>query len=145
MAFSIKVLDEPKGDVFGEYCSWCQIDIEGFYERFPAPVEVWDIGRYKQQWRDCIQRVAQGTSKDYLVTAMRDPWSTDFISLFVLYREGEDVFIQNQIVLCEGNEAQISRMEMLDLIEDRETHTDDGEEISEWKVSIGELRWCEDV
>jgi hypothetical protein len=145
MTFSIKVLNEPEHNVFDEPCSWCQIDINDFSERFPAPIGVWDLEQYKQQWRDCIQRVSEGKEKDYLVTGMRDPKSSDFISLFVLYREGENIFIQNQIVFCEGNEVQISTMNILDLVEDRETHTDDGVQISEWKISIGELRRGFDV
>jgi hypothetical protein len=140
MTFSIRMLDEPVETVYDECCHWCQIDINNFRERFQAPLTVWGVERYKQQWKDAITRILEGEAKDYLVTGFRDPWSSDFISLFALYRKGDEVFVQNQIILCEGNEEQIAIMDLIDLVEERETHTEDGEEISEWKVSIDELR-----
>ena len=140
MAFSIRMLNEPVEIVYDERCHWCQIDINNFSERFQAPLTVWDVERYKQQWEDAIARILAGEAKNYLVAGLRDPWGSDFISLFALYREGDEIFIQNQIILCEGNEERIAKMDLLDLVEKRETHTEDGEEISEWKVSIDELR-----
>lgn len=139
MNFSIKVLSEPQDYVFDEPCNWCQINIDDFCERFPIPTSVWDVEQYKQQWRDCIQRISEGNIKDFLITGMRDPSSSDFISLFALYRVRDSIFIQNQIILCEGNEAQILTMSILDLVEDRETHTEDGVEISEWEISIDDV------
>jgi len=140
MAFSIKMLNEPVETIYDERCHWCQIEINNFSERFPAPLTVWDVERYKQQWEEAIACILVGEAKNYLVTGLRDPCGSDFISLFALYREGDEVFIQNQIILCEGNEEKIAKMDLLDLVEERETHTEDGEEISEWKVSINELR-----
>ena len=139
MAFSVKVLNEPVEEVYGEPCRWGQININGSSERFQMPLTVWDINQYKQQWNQAIQRIVNGADKDYLVIGLRDPWISDFISLFVLYRKGNEVFIQNQIILCEGNEEQIENMDLLDLVEERASHTEDGVEISEWKVSIGDL------
>lgn len=140
MAFSIRILNEPVEAVYDERCHWCQIDINKFSERFQAPLTVWDVERYKQQWEDAIARILAAEAKNYFVTGLRDPWSSNLISLFALYREGDEVFIQNQIILCEGNEEKIAKMNFLDLVAERETHTEDGEEISEWKISIDELR-----
>lgn len=145
MAFSIKMLTEPIEIVYDEICIWCQIDINDFSERFQLPLTVWDVDQYKQQWKVAIQRVVEGDTKNFLIAGMRDPWSSDFVSLYVLYREGDEVFIQNQIILCEGNEEKIVKMDILDLVEERENHTEDGEEISEWKVTIDELRRSADV
>jgi hypothetical protein len=141
MTFSIRVLNEPVETVYDENCHWCWIDINDYSERFPAPLTVWNIDQYKQQWERAIARILKGEAITYLITGLRDPWNSDFISLFVLYREGDDVFIQNQIILCEGNEDKIAKMDLLDLVEERETHTEEGEEISEWKVPIDELRF----
>ena len=142
MAFSIRMLNEPEETVYDELCHWCRIDINGFSERFQAPLSVWNMEQYKKQWQEAIKCIVEGDSKNYLIAGLRDPWSSNFISLFALYRDGSEVFIQSQIILCEGNEERIAQMNILDLVEERETHTEDGEEISEWKVSIEELQRC---
>jgi hypothetical protein len=140
MAILIRMLNEPVEIVYDERCQWCQISINDFSERLLVPLTVWDVERYERQWKNAIDCILVGKSKNFLVTGLRDPWNSDFISLFALYREGDEVYIQNQIILCKGNEEKILKMDLIDLVEERETLTEDGEEISEWKLSIDELR-----
>jgi len=141
MNFCISVLDLPIDEVYGEKCMWCQIQIGGFSERFSAPVELWSINEYISQWKCAVEDIANGASKGFLMAAMRNPDISDFLSVYTLYREADEVFVQNQIVLCNGNEEYIRRGDFIQLIEDRETETEDGEKISEWRTTVGQLKY----
>lgn len=139
MAFSVIVKDKPEELVFDVPSKWCRITINDFTEDFAVPLDTWDIGEYQSQWAASLKAIVEGADKACLVTAMRNPKDADFIAMFVLYRVGQAVFVQNQIVLCGGNESKISNEQFDSLIEGRETQTEDGAKISEWRTSIQEI------
>ena len=140
MAFAICDLKEPEEIIYDEVCCWCMITIGDFSERFAAPTEIWGLEDYKEQWQRALISINQGAKKAHLVAAMRDPANSDFISTYVLYREGDRVYVQNQIILCEGNEQAIASGNLEKLVEERETETEDGTKISEWSTSLDQIK-----
>jgi hypothetical protein len=140
MGFEITVKDAPEELIFDIPSKWCRITINNFSEDFAIPLDTWDVNKYQSQWLSSLKSIVGGSDKKCLITAMRDPRKSDFISLFALYRIGESVFVQNQIVMCEGNQSKIISEDFDSLIEEREIYTDDGEKISEWKTTIREIK-----
>ena len=140
MAFNISQTNLPPEEIYDEWCQWCEIRISDFSERFVAPIEQWMLEDYDQQWKIAATRIIQGAVKGYLMASMRDPEKSDFVSVYAMYREGERVYVQNQIIICRGNEETIRSGDLSSLVNDREIETEDGERISEWKTSIEELK-----
>lgn len=140
MAFNISQTNLPAEEIFGERCKWCEIRINEFSERFVAPIEQWMLDDYNQQWKTAVTRIIKGAIKDYFMASMRDPEKSDFVSVYAMYREEERVYVQNQIIICSGNEEIIRSGDLSSLVNDREIETDDGERISEWETSIEDLK-----
>lgn len=136
MSLYIQFIDLPEEVVFGEICRWGRIEVGNFVESFAIPVEIWSMEKYKAQWYKSLKAIIDGADKACLITAIRNPDISDFISMFALYRSGESVFVQNQIMLCSKYNLEIKNEELGKLIGERETHSEDGCKISEWETSI---------
>jgi hypothetical protein len=70
---------------------------------------------------------------------MRNPAISDFIQVYPMYRILDDIYIQSQIILCEGNESALLRHDFNSFISERETVSEDGAKISEWKINVSDL------
>lgn len=141
MAFFIKLREDTTFEEFEELCVKGELVIGDFREEFNAPVEIWSAWDYKKQWLAAIERFTQNTgeNKCALVVQMRNPGGSEFILCWNLHREGERIFIRNQMVFCQGNEALIEEGVFDRLIGDRETESEDGEKISEWETSMDDV------
>jgi hypothetical protein len=122
--------------VFGEKCVRGEICIGDYIERFNAPVEVWSRQEYLDQWREALERFRSGHQPTCLVTAMRDLAESDFISIWPIYKDGENAVFQNQVLLSSYIRDRFDGENVYDFIEPREIVSEDGELISEWKVSL---------
>ncbi|MGW6534080.1 hypothetical protein [Streptomyces venezuelae] len=75
-----------------------------------------------------------------LVTSITDPATADFVFCWPLYRRGTDVYVQNAVVFL-GELADAFRpTEPWLSVEPRGTVDEDGNEISEWRTTIDEVR-----
>ncbi|NRA73438.1 MAG: hypothetical protein HRU36_01655 [Rickettsiales bacterium] len=140
MTFHILSLDQVPEIIFKESCQWCSIKIENFSEKFIAPLNIWAINKYQSQWKHAIKKIVEGHSKSYLVASMRDPFQSDFISIYCLYREKDRIFIQNKIIFCKDNEQAILKCNLKKLMGNRKLKTNDRVKISEWQTSIKSLQ-----
>ena len=75
-----------------------------------------------------------------LMTSMTDPVTSNFLICWPLYREGEDVYVQNAIVLLDEIEGRFDPGAPWGSVEPRLGVDDDGNRISEWATSMGSLR-----
>ncbi len=64
-------------------------------ERFAAPIDYWGIADYERQWGSTIRSMIDGHPNGHLLSAMRDPHVAEFIAVYSLYREGNNIFVQN--------------------------------------------------
>ncbi len=130
-------IDESKRPkmVCGEKCLRGLIQIGEFTEQFDVPIGTWAVSDYRHQWQEGLDRFLSGTMPACVVTGMRDPSRGTLINTWALYVDHGKAVLQNQILLCKTIRQRFNGHNFYDFIEPRETHTEDGEPISEWVVS----------
>lgn len=126
--------DDSKG-AFG------RIVIGDFTETFVVPMGFWSEADYRASWRRAFE-VLEGDPRavSCLMTSMTDPVTSNFLICWPMYREGEDVYVQNAIVLFDEIEGPFDPGAPWGSIEPRRGMDDDGNRISEWPTSMGSLR-----
>lgn len=108
----------------------------GFSERFVAPDGWWRPADYERQWIEGAERLLRGESPSAFVVEAGRIW-------WIAWREGADVFV-HQRYLVEASMAPARTALPADLpyhlIGPRSTHTAEGTRISEWRVSLDDVR-----
>lgn len=145
--FNIEVISKKaeKTDGFLAYVG--QIVIGDFTERFDIPIDSWSIEQYKQQWKEGIKRLEKHDYSCLVVTAQNLRYNP-LIETWVLYKERDMVFIQNELLNREIIKEYHLSLD-LSVFNDktcyqfvtypRETITEDGTKISEWKISVDDF------
>jgi CdiI N-terminal domain len=117
-----------------------EIIIGDFQETFLISLEYWGIEDYKRQWAEGLDRI-KIHEQSCLVSSVQDPTKAPWLNWWVLYKEGAKIFIQNQLFVNELYKVTIGKSAFTPetcykYISPRITHTDEGEEISEWSISL---------
>lgn len=140
MAFSIRLLPEPTPEhESDEKVSWGEITIGPFRERFLSPLSYWSAADYERHWRQAAARIVQSPAPSCLITSMRDPAMANFIFWWVMYRAGDTVLVQNQILFLDNLSPPFDPDDPFSSISERRTVSEDGEEISEWSIPIKDV------
>jgi hypothetical protein len=84
--------------------------------------------------------ILEGRNKSAFITTMYDPTTANFIFWWVMYLVGNDVYIQNHVLFMDELDEPFDESDFIKFVPERETVTEDGEPISEWKVSIEDIR-----
>jgi hypothetical protein len=137
--FSILLLEESASEG-NELGVWGQITIGSFVERFIAPLGYWSKGEYEEQWNSGISRIIGPHDVSCLITSMRDPATANFIFWWPLYRIGETVYVQNQLVFVEQLKMPFDPMDPYVQIPPRVTLNEEGETVSEWPVPLQAIK-----
>lgn len=142
MDISIKVLERSPEDHFGLQSVLGQIQIGKFRERFMMPIEYWTIEDYEEQWKEGLDRI-KVYDQSCLITAIQDPKWDPFLEWWALYKEGNTIFVQNYLFPAEVYQEIIgsklfTRETCYQFIPARETVTEEGEKVAEWKISLGD-------
>jgi hypothetical protein len=76
-----------------------EIRIGAFRERFVARVVFWGAEQYEKQWESALRKIVTGSTPAALITDYVEPNLSSGNSLWwwPLYREGDSVYIQNQL------------------------------------------------
>ena len=104
------------------------------------PLIGWTIKDYEKQWAEGIERIKH-ENQSCLIATMQDIKDQPFISWWILYKEGNKIFVQNQILLSQlykevvGNKP-FNEKTCYQFISPRRTITEDGEKISEWFIDF---------
>jgi CdiI N-terminal domain len=80
--------------------------IGDFTETFVVPLGFWGEADYRASWRRAFE-VLEGDpcAVSCLMASMTDPVTSNFLICWPMYREGEDVYVQNAIVLLDEIEG----------------------------------------
>lgn len=114
-----------------------EITLNDFVENFETSLTFWGADRYEKQWRQGIDRLLEGASKSCLITSMLDPQCEHFGVWWKLYREGEQVVVQNQLLLADVLGRTFAPDEPYQFIPDRQSFSADGDApVSEWVVAF---------
>ncbi len=136
MTFSIRFLSEDEELTDFEPGRVGVITLDGFEERFVAPTTFWQARDYERQWNEGLRRIISGNEKSCLITALRDPRATKMLFWWPLYREGSDVVVHNNILLLDQLEQPFDARDPYSSIKERVTIDEEGQQVSEWRVSI---------
>ena len=142
--FSIEIISKTPQKIDGQLSYWMRITIGNFVERFLLPIENWSLNQYFKQWEEGIERIKIKNSS-CLVTAVQNLNSMHpSIEQWVLYRENQAIFIQQQLLINETVQfsnklANFSSKTCYDFINPRKTITDEGKEISEWSCCLNDI------
>jgi hypothetical protein len=74
-----------------------------------------------------------------LITTLYDPANANFIFWWPMYRRGEDILVQNQMLLLMEIEELLDPDNPYSFISEYESSNEDGEKISEWKISVEDI------
>lgn len=119
----------------GEPVLPASIVIDDFSELMYIPLSYWNISDYKINWLTSLEQGVRDRKHAVLVVSMYKPELTNFVFAWVLYFEGDLVFVQNNVIFldkCNG----FSPDKVNDFIDARTTYDEDGMKISEWSTDI---------
>ena len=136
--FNIEFIGGPQVE-FGELAARGRITLGDFSEEFVSPLAFWAAGDYRRQWREAAERILGGCKRSCFVAAMRESPLDGVIFLWPAYRSGEAVYIQHKLLLPELVEGSFNPSNPYAQVDERQTLSDDGEPISEWQVSAGDI------
>lgn len=118
-----------------------RIVIGSFTETFRVPLGFWDESDYRRSWQQAFEVLcADPHSTSCLMTAMTDPRNSNFLACWPMYREGEDVHIQNAIILLGETGEAFDPAVPWDCVRTRRAKDEDENKISEWTTSMDSLR-----
>ncbi|WP_193368588.1 hypothetical protein [Pelagibius marinus] len=132
-------LSEDQFESDGEKIALGSIKLGNFQEDFHASLSHWDQERYRSQWKEALERLVKGEDKSALVTSMYDPDKANFITWWPLYRDGDCVLVQNQLLFLAELAKPFSEAQPYKSVPRRETTTEDGEAISEWTIDLSDI------
>ena len=140
MSFSIRFTRERVTDVArGEKAKFGEIVIGSYCERFFASLDYWRAFDYRNHWKTAITRIVEGKSRSSLITSMDDPAIAKRIFWRPMYRIGDMVYIQHQILFLDMLPTRFDEENPFKFVKERETVNENGEKISEWFVSVREM------
>jgi hypothetical protein len=143
--FNIEVISKKPKIINKQLVYLGRITIEDLKETFYMPLNSWTIEEYKQQWKEGLERIKTHDSSCLIVTMSglnKSPW----IELWILYKENNTIFIQNQYLFGEVFQERAIGLPPYDAktcylyVPPRETISEDnGRKISEWKIDISDI------
>lgn len=118
-----------------------RIVIGDFTETFNVPLGFWDESDYRRSWRQAFEVLNANThSTSCLMTSMTDPDNSNFLACWPMYREAEDVYIQNAIIFLDEIEGAFDPAAPWGSVGPRHGIDEDGNKISEWTTTMESLR-----
>jgi hypothetical protein len=155
--FSIGFTDEPLTRVDPKEKGRVGLLVLGDHkERFVVHMAIWSKGDYVFQWKRALKRVLSG-EQSALITDMHTPNTSNHLIWWPMWKLGGDVLFHNQLLFFKKHEIRWSKNPerhgrygvrpspvdvdgLYKFVGHRETLSDDGRPLSEWKVAVGEIR-----
>jgi hypothetical protein len=143
MTFSIRFMDVPPEYPYDDGTTRAArglIVLGDWREEFLASLGDWTEAEYRQQWARSIQTLLEGNSKAVLIATFSRPTIASHLEWWALYREGENIFVQNQLLFYDQVEGEFDPKHAVEFLRERRTSNEEGLAISEWAVSMNDLR-----
>jgi contact-dependent growth inhibition (CDI) system CdiI-like immunity protein len=129
--------EEPSSD---PALAYGRIRIGDFHERFEMDLSFWSRPDYERHWLRGVGRLLAGGDVSCLVSAMRDPETAEFIIWWPLYRLGDEVKVQNQILFMTDLPETLDPEDPFRHVLPRTTSSTEGTPVSEWTTTMEALR-----
>jgi len=102
-----------------------------YQEEFVASLGNWSRADYQRQWIEAARRLLGGTDRTGFFTSAFQFW-------WVMWREGDAVYVHEQLLVGDTL-GSFDPADPYHQIAERETVSDDGTEISEWRLEIADI------
>lgn len=109
-------------------------------EYFESVLGFWAAYDYEHSWSVGLDRLLAGESTSCLATSITNPSSANFVEVWPLYREGNDVYVQNCLIFLDQLSHEFDPDAPWDSVGPRSVVDEDGQAISEWKVNLSDIR-----
>src|SRR5262245_60787093 len=71
------------------------------HQHFSSVLGFWGPGDYERSWASGLMRLVEGAPISCLATSVTDPSTANFVEVWPLYREGDDVYAQNRLLFMD--------------------------------------------
>ncbi len=109
-------------------------------EHFGSILGFWGVGDYEESWLTALRRLVSGASISCLATSVIDPSNANFLEVWPLYREEDNVYVQNSLIFPDQLPHEFDPDAPWESLDPRSVIDEDGQAISEWEVSLGDIR-----
>ncbi len=116
------------------------INTDSLMESFHASASYWDRGGYLNQWKKALEVLINGGEKSALITGITEPKSANFIRWWILYSQKDDIYLQEHVLFLDSLKENFNEQRFVEFVPERDVETEYGEKISEWKVSIDDIK-----
>lgn len=118
-----------------------QITIGNFSETFTSSLSYWNKNDYLNQWLNTIKgAIEKNVFTGCLITSMVKPIKKNHIFCWPVYREKNKVYIQNRILFIKDIKGRFDINKISKYVSPHTKVNEDGDKISEWKVSVDDLK-----
>ena len=148
MPFSIQFLDEPLLYPFDDAKTPCApglLVMGESKEGFCSSLYEWSKQQYESQWQRAIHVLLNESPKAALIVEYIGPDAASHLEWWAMYREGETVYLQDQLLFYSHLKEPFSLDAPFASLRDRETINTEGRQISEWSVSLSEIKQFADM
>lgn len=116
-----------------------KIIINSFSEKLYIPISYWNIEDYITSWTVSLEKGILKKKNSVLLTTAYNLEETNFLQSWVLYySSSQEIYIQNQIFFLNDYDG-LNFENINNFVLKRETVTEDGDRISEWKCSVEDI------
>jgi hypothetical protein len=114
----------------------------GDQEFFSSTLTFWGVEDYRASWVAGLRRTLAGAAVSCLATSVTDPAVSNFVEVWPLYRagDGDAVYVQNRLLFLDQLPGTFEPAAPWESVSPRATATEDGDQISEWPVSLASIR-----
>lgn len=116
-----------------------EISLRNFTENFWASLSIWKIEDYEKQWIEGAKRILE-FNRTVFITDLNNPKTSNFITWWKAWRINEQIFVQNQLLLFSETSSFFDLNNPYELIGERTTETKNREKVSEWEVSLQDIK-----
>jgi hypothetical protein len=118
-----------------------RITVDGFFETFEMSLTFWNAEEYRASWRDALGELGKrDNATSCLVSSITDPSTSNFVFCWPLYRNGDDVFVQNAVIFLEDLTESFDPARPWLSVRPHASVDEDGNRISEWLTDMSEVR-----
>jgi len=137
---SIRVIDREPIVRYSAPSCLTEIRIKNYSKTYSMPVDTWSVEEYEQQWREGLERIKTHDTS-CLIGAIQKGKPNSFINWWILYKEGNTVYIQQNLTFNDtvppGKLLEnLTVQNCYSYITPREIVTDGGAKRYEWKIKI---------
>jgi len=139
--FTIELASENNQVIDSVFHRKFRIIIDDMSEIFMSPLSYWSVSDYFGHWRTSIEKIAsRKVDRSIFITEMYDPGHANFIRYWVAYAESSSVFFQENILFLDDVKRPFDLDNIHLFIPNREIINEDGDQISEWAISLEEIK-----